>query len=95
MLTLLFFGVHLVALGVLIWQTRAVPRVIAVLLVWAGAGYLVDGFLWLVAPALRSAIPGGGVFIVILPALVGEGAFTVWLLLMGVRQEMRTALQKS
>ena len=90
MLTLLFFGVHLVALGVLIWQTRAVPRAIAVLLVWAGAGYLADGFLWLVAPDLRSAIPGGGFFIVILPALVGEGALTVWLLVKGVKPDFRT-----
>lgn len=95
-MTLLFFGVHLVALGVLIWRTRFLPRAIGVLVTLAGLGYLLDGFLWLVAPGLRNVIPGGGLFIVILPALIGEGAITFWLLLRGIDiRRWRTAQMNS
>ena len=82
--TLLFFGVHLILLGVLALKTRGLPVVLAGLIALAGVGYLLDGFGLLLAPELFAAVPQLGVFIVILPALVGEGALTVYLLIRGV-----------
>src|SRR5919199_1380466 len=42
LLALVFFGVHLVALGFLLYRSRYVPRAFGVLLVAAGGGYIVD-----------------------------------------------------
>ena len=91
-MTLLFFGVHLIALGTLIWRTGRMPKAVGVLTAIAGLGYIVDGFLWLVAPELRRAIPGGGLFVVILPALIGEGALMIWLLIFGVKDSASQTL---
>jgi len=82
--TLLFFGVHLVLLGVLALKTRGLPAILAGLIALAGVGYLLDGFGILLAPDLFAAFPLLGVFVVILPALVGEGALTLYLLIRGV-----------
>ncbi len=45
--SLVLFGLHLVLLGWLGYTSHLVPKVIAVLLVVAGAGYLVDSFGYL------------------------------------------------
>ncbi len=82
--TLLFFGVHLVLLGVLALKTRGLPAILAVLITLAGVGYLVDGFGILLVPDLFAAIPLLGVFVVIVPALLGEGLLTLYLLIRGV-----------
>jgi hypothetical protein len=82
--TLLFFGVHLVLLGVLALKTRGLPAILAGLIALAGAGYLLDGFGILLAPELFTAIPLLGVFLVIVPALLGEGLLTLYLLIRGV-----------
>jgi hypothetical protein len=81
---LLFFGVHLVLLGVLALRTRGLPVILAVLIALAGAGYLLDGFGILLLPDLFAAIPLLGGFIVIVPALLGEGLLTLYLLIKGV-----------
>lgn len=82
--TLLFFGVHLMLLGILAFKTRVFPRVLAGLVALAGVGYLLDGFGILLVPDLFAAVPLLGVFIVIVPALVGEGLLTLYLLIRGV-----------
>ncbi|MCR9128174.1 MAG: DUF4386 domain-containing protein [Alphaproteobacteria bacterium] len=82
--TLLFFGVHLVLLGVLALKTRGLPAILAVLITLAGVGYLLDGFGILLVPDLFAAIPLLGVLVVIVPALLGEGLLTLYLLIRGV-----------
>ncbi|MEQ8403521.1 MAG: DUF4386 domain-containing protein [Oceanicaulis sp.] len=82
--TLLFFGVHLVLLGVLAVKTRGLPLVLAGLIALAGLGYLVDGFGGLLLPDLFAAVPMISLIVVIAPALLGEGLLTVYLLVRGV-----------
>jgi hypothetical protein len=80
LLALVLFGVHLVTLGFLLHRSRYVPRVVGVLLVAAGVGYVVDSLA-----GLFVAGHGGLVSAVLLaPAVVGEVGLTAWLLLRGV-----------
>jgi hypothetical protein len=81
LLALVLFGVHLLALGSLLYRSRYVPRVLGVLLVAAGVGYIADSLA-----GLLLAGHGGLVSAVLLaPAVVGELGLTAWLLLRGVR----------
>ena len=85
-LTLIFFGVHLLVLGFLVVRAPFLPAVIGVLVAIAGAGYVVDGFasiLWDGYGPLGNI----GLYVVILPALIGEGALMLWLLLRGLNRE--------
>lgn len=81
-LGLVFFGLHCALLGPLLWRSAAFPSVLGVLMVLAGVGYWVGSFTHFLAPdALGLVEP-----VYVLP-LVGELAFTGWLLLRGVRDE--------
>lgn len=85
--TLLFFGVHLVLLGVLAVRTRGTPAILGALVALAGCGYLFDGFGGLVLPDLFEAYPAVTAAIVIAPALLGEGLLTLYLLIRGVEAQ--------
>ena len=82
-LALLFFAVSLFFLGLLAWRSGFVPKVLGALLLIAGAGYLVDGFANVL---LTNYAAYADVFamVVFVPALVGELAFALWLLIRGV-----------
>lgn len=84
LLGLLFFGIHLVALGALALQSGYIPRFIGYLLFLAGAGYLADSFAQFM---LANYADYKDVFtmIVLIPGVAGELSFTVWLLLRGGR----------
>jgi hypothetical protein len=70
------FGVHCVLIGYLIFQSIFLPRILGVLMALAGLGYLI--FLW---PPLA-----GRLFFpyILVPGVAGEGALTLWLLIMGL-----------
>ena len=72
---LIFFGVACVIRGALILSSGLLPRVLGGLLVLAGAAYLLNSLALLLAPALaRALFPA-----VMLPVLIGELAFALWL----------------
>jgi hypothetical protein len=75
-IALLPFGVHCLLVGYLILKSTFLPRILGVLVVLAGLGYLI--FLW---PPL-----GRDLFFpyIVLPGVVGEGSLTLWLLFIGV-----------
>ena len=80
LLALVFFGVHLVTLGFLFYRSHYVPRVLGVLLVAAGAGYILDSLAtFFVADhgGLASAV-------LVAPAVVGELGLAAWLLVKGI-----------
>ncbi|MEZ4942245.1 MAG: DUF4386 domain-containing protein [Saprospiraceae bacterium] len=85
LLGLLFFGIHLLALGALTLQSGFVPKFIGVLLLLAGAGYLVDSFAQFLLPNYAD-YKNVFMMIVVIPGVVGELSFTVWLLFRGGRQ---------
>ncbi len=91
LLALVFFGVHLVALGVLLYRSRYVPRAFGVLLGAAGTGYVVDGLA-----SFFVADHGGLARAALLaPAVVGELGLTVWLLAKGVKVRREVAARNS
>ena len=76
-LGLLVFGVHLVLVGLLCWRSGFVPRVIGVLVVLAGAAYVVDSIGVLVSASYDVELAAY--------LFVGEVALMVWLIWWGVR----------
>lgn len=79
----LFWGLWLLPLGLLIWQSRAVPRVFSILLLLGGAGYLIQE----VGGVLSSSFGQTQLSqFATLPAAAGEIGLGFWLLLRGIRQ---------
>ena len=83
-LGLAFFGVSTLVVGYLALSSRQLPRPLGVLLVLAGAGYLIDTFSFFIVPGYDgSASP-----IVLAPAPVAEVGFALWLLTRGRRLDL-------
>jgi hypothetical protein len=82
---LVCFGIHLALLGYLILESRHIPRALGVLLVLAGAAYVINSL----ADALLSNYDDyEAVFVTIVavPSVIGELAFPIWLLLRGGKE---------
>jgi hypothetical protein len=80
---LVFFGIHLLLLGYLVFRSDSFPRFIGVFLQLAGVAYLLDSFCQLLLPQyldiqfiLELSVVGFGI--------LGELSLTLWLLLKGV-----------
>lgn len=78
-LALIFFGVEILIVGHLIWKSGYIPKAIGVLMQLAGACYLVNSFAMVLSPPLAGVLFPA----ILLPALVGESAFCLWLLFKG------------
>ena len=72
-----FFGLWLVPLGALIWESGFIPRFIGALLAVAGVGYLIDVLLATMAPGVSVSVSEF--------TFVGELLLMGWLLVRGVR----------
>jgi hypothetical protein len=79
----LFFGLHLLVLGYLVFKSGYLPRILGVLLVLASLGYLIESFGNFLLPDYKEVFS----LIVIAPAVTGELALTIWLLVKGVNVE--------
>ncbi len=79
---IVFFGLHVLALGYLIFRSGYVPRILGILLMIATVGYLVSVFSSFL---LSNYADYETVFLVILavPAVIAELSLTIWLLLKG------------
>ena len=71
------FGVHLALIGYLVYRSGFAPRIIGVLLVLAGLGYLVD--------KIGSVLVSGYSLEISRFSFVGEAVLIFWLLIKGVR----------
>jgi hypothetical protein len=79
----LFWGLWLLPLGLLILESRAVPRILGVLLLLGGLGYLIQ----VIGGVLSSSFGQSPLSrYATLPAAAGETGLGLWLLLRGVRQ---------
>lgn len=78
---LFFFGIHLILLGRIIGR----PRIIGIFLVFAGAMYMVDTAAHFVLPNYDDYAT---IFLtlVAIPSIVGEMAFSIWLLVKGGKE---------
>jgi hypothetical protein len=76
--SLILFAVHLLLVGALAFRSGFVPRVFGILLVIAGLGYLIDGFLEVLVAEPTVSIAQ---FV-----FIGEVALIFWLLIAGGRR---------
>ena len=72
---LVFFGFYCLMIGYLIFRSTFLPRILGVLMAFAGLGWLT--FL---SPPLANYLSP----YIFVPGLLGEGALTLWLIVMGV-----------
>jgi hypothetical protein len=78
LVALVFWGLWLLPLGFLVFKSGFLPKVLGVLLVVAGAGYVIDSGTQLLFPGLATI----GQF-----TFIGELLFPLWLLIKGVNVE--------
>lgn len=82
-MSLVFFGGFCIVAGVLIYRSGFFPRVLGVLMVIAGACYLVNSFALFLAPGVAAVLFP----YILLPCLVGELSLALWLLVKGIHVE--------
>jgi Domain of unknown function (DUF4386) len=86
-ISLVFFGVYCVLIGVLIWRCDFLPRWIGVLMAIAGVCYLVSSFAQILAPGFAHMLGP----VILVPGLVGEGSLSLWLIFFA-KWQYRTSL---
>ena len=75
----IFWGIWLVPLGYLIYKSDFIPKIIGVALFFGAFGYIVDSFVFIIAPELELELA-----IYLFP---GEIMTMLWLLIMGVNEQ--------
>jgi hypothetical protein len=79
-IALIFFGFTCLVNGCLIFRSGYLPKFVGILMQIAGLSYLTACFAALFAPAFADLITPA----ILLPPLIGESSFCLWLLLKGV-----------
>jgi hypothetical protein len=73
-----FFGFYCILIGYLIFRSTFLPRILGALMAFGGLGWLT----FLSPPLANHLFPYN-----LVPGILGEGALTLWLLVMGVNVE--------
>jgi hypothetical protein len=79
----LLFGFHLLLLGYLVYKSGFLPRILGILLIIGGVGYLAQSYGHILVPQYDEILST----VVLVLSIPGELAFTVWLLWKGVDVE--------
>lgn len=79
---LVFFGVHLLLVGYLVFKAGFMPSFLGILLILAGLGYLVDNFAKMILINYAD-FETMFILVVAIPGAVGELALAIWLLARG------------
>lgn len=82
-IAILFFGIHVFVIGYLVIKSGYIPKILGILFLFASLAYLFDTS----ARLLFSNYGEISIFLVI-PIVIGEIAFPLWLLIKGVRIEL-------
>ena len=80
----IFWGLWLFPFGILVYRSRFIPKILGVLLIIAGVGYLLGTITFLILPQYQSAL---STLITILE--MGELPIILWLLIVGVKAQAR------
>ena len=78
-LGLIFFGFACIGYGLLVFNSSFLPKFLGVLMMMAGASYLINSLTLLLAPSLS-----GVVFPILVLSFLGELTFALWLIIKGV-----------
>lgn len=81
------FGLWLFPFGILVYKSGFLPRVLGVLLIAAGFGYLADSLTPLLLPSYEGLVGQ----IANIPLTLGEPAIILWLLIMGAKDRSLNA----
>jgi hypothetical protein len=79
----LLFGFHLLLLGYLVYRSHFMPKLLGILLIIGGFGYLAQSYAHILVPQYDEIFST----VVIVLSIPGELAFAVWLLWKGVDVE--------
>jgi hypothetical protein len=85
-LGLVFFGLHCLFLGYLIFNSEYFPKILGIFMYAAGVGYVVGSFTLFLWPEYSGAIAP-----IYIAPLVGELSLCLWLLIKGVRIDKGTS----
>jgi hypothetical protein len=77
----IFWGLWLIPLGILVYRSRFLPRFLGVWLIINGLAYLVNSFTGLLSPQYANRVES-----FTFPALTGEVAFVLWLVIRGAKE---------
>ena len=77
-----FWGLWLFPLGMLVYRSRFLPRFLGVWLIINGSAYLLTSFAGLLFPQYENTVSN-----ITFPALLGEMAFMLWLVIKGARPQ--------
>lgn len=85
---LVFFGLHCLLLGYLIYVSGYVPKLAGILLLFASLGYVIDSFAHLLLPqgSPLLAMTAGALIAV---AVLAELSLSLWLMVKGVKTELK------
>lgn len=84
---MVFYGVATLIRGVLIYRSRYLPRALGAIAAIAGAGFIMNNLLVVLAPAYASDF-------LLLPMFVSVLALTTWMLVKGVDMQKWTDRQR-
>ncbi len=79
----MYWVLWLLPLGVLVYKSRFLPRLLGVLVFIAGCSYVIDSVTYFLFPAYGSIAFN----LSTLPAGLGEGGFILWTLIKGARED--------
>jgi hypothetical protein len=79
----MYWGVWLLPLGILVYRSGFLPRLLGVLVVIAGCTYVVDCLAYYFLPDYARIVALASM----LPQAAGEAGFVGWLLIKGTREE--------
>ncbi|MEP6595159.1 MAG: DUF4386 domain-containing protein [Ginsengibacter sp.] len=80
-----YWGLWLLPLGLLVYKSRFLPRFLGIWLLINGFVFLVLSFTSLLLPQYKDMV-----FKIAFPAMLGEVAFMLWLLIMGAKNNIPT-----
>jgi len=78
----IFLGLWLLPFGLLVIESKFIPKIIGILLVVGCFAYLLDSFIGLQLPQYREVASS----ILMLPLAIGEFSIIFWLLIKGVKE---------
>ncbi|MFB6456764.1 DUF4386 domain-containing protein [Chitinophaga sp. Hz27] len=86
---LVFFGFYCLIIGYLIIKSALVPRVLGILYTLAGLCYIINSYALFLSPDMESRLFP----YLMIPCFIGEFSVSVWLLVMGVKEGERKAVE--